>query len=64
MQPEIQFRTAVAEAGLVDGITLVAERMIDGNGFFETLFALLDDEVAFKGPGLPAGVVFHPELLK
>ena len=38
--------------------------MIDRNGFFGAPFALLDDEVAFKGLGLAAGVMFHPEVLK
>ena len=37
MQFEIQFGSPVTETGLVDGITLVTERVIDGDGLFDAL---------------------------
>ena len=64
VQHEIEFRAAITETGLVNGITPVVERMIDGDGLCRAPLAVLDDQIAFEGLGLAAGVVFHPEILK
>ena len=64
VQLEAQLGAAVSEAGLVNGVVAVTQRVVDSDGVFQGLGAGANDEVAFKGLGLAVGVMLHAKVLE